>query len=196
MSSGTAFAMNFETPLPRPCGWRRRRRPSASSRFKSCHRLAERGGQIAAQTALEFLALGVRQPSHGRGPSLAARLRRACPPCAKPQECRLGNDKRLVGPVESARARRRSPPRQRRRYAPWRCPRGFGAPKPIIVLQAIRLGFSDFCALRIARRMAAGSWPSMRTAFQLQARNASPGRQNRTAREGRRSKHGFRRETR
>ena len=41
-----------------------------------------------------------------------------------------------------------------------------GAPKPMVVLQAIIVGLSDFCAAAIAAAIACGSWPSMRLAFQ------------------------------
>ena len=46
-----------------------------------------------------------------------------------------------------------------------------GAPKPITVRQAIRLGRSDVCAAAIAAAIASGSWPSTRQAFQPQASN-------------------------
>ncbi len=41
-----------------------------------------------------------------------------------------------------------------------------GAPKPMVVRQAIIVGLSDVCAASNARAMASGSWPSMRLAFQ------------------------------
>ncbi len=36
-----------------------------------------------------------------------------------------------------------------------------GAPKPMVVLEAISVGRSDFCAVSIAAAIASGSWPSM-----------------------------------
>ena len=36
-----------------------------------------------------------------------------------------------------------------------------GAPKPMVVLAAISVGLSDFCAVSIAAAIASGSWPSM-----------------------------------
>src|SRR6185437_15917614 len=41
-----------------------------------------------------------------------------------------------------------------------------GAPKPMMVLQAIRTGRSEFCAFAIADAIACGSWPSIREASQ------------------------------
>src|SRR5665647_2428903 len=44
-----------------------------------------------------------------------------------------------------------------------------GAPKPMVVLQAIMVGRSDFCAWAMADAIACGSWPSTRDAVQPQA---------------------------
>src|SRR6185437_1376915 len=41
-----------------------------------------------------------------------------------------------------------------------------GAPKPILVLHAIRTGLSESCAFSSAAAIAAGSWPSIRDALQ------------------------------
>ncbi len=45
-------------------------------------------------------------------------------------------------------------------------PARVGRPKPIVVLQAIMVGLSEFCAARTAARIAAGSCPSIWLAFQ------------------------------
>ena len=44
-----------------------------------------------------------------------------------------------------------------------------GAPKPMVVLQAMSVGLSDVCALVSAAAIAFWSWPSTRTAFQPDA---------------------------
>ena len=44
-----------------------------------------------------------------------------------------------------------------------------GAPKPMVVLAAISVGRSDFCAVSMAAAMASGSWPSIWMAFQPEA---------------------------
>jgi hypothetical protein len=50
-------------------------------------------------------------------------------------------------------------------------PAFFGAPKPIVVRQAMRLGRSEACARSRAAAIASGSWPSIRSARQPAASN-------------------------
>ena len=54
---------------------------------------------------------------------------------------------------------------------PWAVlvPALVGAPKPIVVLQAIRVGLSDCWAVSMALAIASGSWPSMSSVFQPEA---------------------------
>ena len=68
----------------------------------------------------------------------------------------------------SCASRRSRPCRAASRARPW-CPALFGAPKPMVVLAAISVGLSDFCACSMAEAIASGSWPSMRNAFQPDA---------------------------
>ncbi len=67
----------------------------------------------------------------------------------------------------------RSRRRRAARHAPFRCPAGSGAPKPITVRQAISDGRSLLRARSIAAAIASGSWPSIaagRPARGLEAR--------------------------
>src|ERR1019366_6429951 len=65
------------------------------------YRLAEKGGQIPTQAALEFLPLGRGQILQRREPGLALRAS-AFAGLAPSGQDRLRNHKRLVGPIEVA----------------------------------------------------------------------------------------------
>ena len=94
----------------------------------------------------------------------------------------VGHLERPARSSRALRARRRS----RRRRAASRglpVPALVGAPKPIVVRQAISVGLSVSARRRAPRRSASGSWPSMRVAaqpaalkrLQLVAESASDG---------------------
>ena len=58
-----------------------------------------------------------------------------------------------------------------RRAVAFSVPALVGAPKPMVVRQAISDGRSDFFAASSAAAIAAGSWPSIRVAAQPAASN-------------------------
>ena len=178
ISSGIGDGDRLPAPARSPCGSRSsasrrracpsaRRSPSPSAAGRLRARRRSNSPRLCGDRSREALL-----PAR-RAPACRARRRRA-----SRRGCRSGISNGAVFPVERSSARRRSLPRRAARRAPSTVPAFFGAPKPMVVLQAISVGRSDFSAASIAAAIASGSWPSTRDgvpAGRLEARHLIDG---------------------
>ena len=187
--SGTAGGDDFEREFATRCGSRSPSASAASFSFTRAHRGVER-----AAAARRACGARTRRACRRRAP------RAACPrPCARPcarwpaaRQCVAhvgGNLERRRRSSRASRARPRSPRRRAASRAPSRLPALVGAPKPMVVLQAISVGRSDVLRLLDRGRdrlrivaVDARARPSRRP------RSASPDRPSRRATAARRSR--------
>jgi hypothetical protein len=147
------------------CSWRSRLVQPAAGRPHAALELAALAARLgeALFPGLRAAGAAAGRPSPGRG-------------------CRRGSRRPGI-PAERLGAGRVP----RRRAAPWalEVPAFLGAPKPMVVLQAISVGLSDFWRGDGAS-IASGSWPSMRERPAAGLEALRPGRPSRRARAGRR----------